>query len=377
MSDIDFKMIERIEITTYQDKAEEIEKILHEFQVPYTRTSCQSYNVQCLFYIVTLPGMISSSLIEELANKIDASQKINLITHYKTESTISDYLTRFESLLQDNKNATTWKDVYDNEKDKKNHDNTDISLTLQQIKNKIKVKKTAKRPVEDLISKSDSFLSNKWELYVMTLIATVVALVGLITNSVALIIGAMLLSPLLAPISSIALNSTIGRLKELNQSVTFSAKMILSSIALATAITLGLSMIMHIQVTPEIQSRMDDRPTSIIVAVMLGIAGGVAMFTTIPEIIIGVAIAVALIPPVAVIGIGIGLGSIDIASKASLVLASNIIGLVMGFLIIFLFKGVSSRKYYEQQKAKKVIKANILILSCLAGALIFIEKFLY
>jgi uncharacterized membrane protein len=171
------------------------------------------------------------------------------------------------------------------------------------------------------------------------------------------------------------LNSTIGRLKEMYQSITFSAKMILSSIALATAVTLGLSMIMHIQVTPEIQSRMDDRPTSIVVAVMLGIAGGVAMLTTIPEIIIGVAIAVALIPPAAVIGIGIGLGSIDITSKAALVLASNIIGLVMGFLIIFLLKGVSSRKYYEQQKAKEVTKINILVLICLAGVLIFIEKF--
>lgn len=100
--------------------------------------------------------------------------------------------------------------------------------------------------------------------------------------------------------------------------------------ALAAVITIGLSMVISIEITPEIQSRTEERPIGIIVAVLLGIAGGLVI-TAIPEIIVGVAIAVALIPPAAVSGIGIGLGSFDIAFSAFLILVSCIIGLIIGF----------------------------------------------
>ena len=106
---------------------------------------------------------------------------------------------------------------------------------------------------------------------------------------------------------------------------------------------------------------------------MLGIAGGLALITAIPEIIVGVAIAVALVPPATVTGIGIGLGSRDIAVGAFLTLFSSIIGLVIGFLIVFLLKRVRPRNYYEQKKAKQVIVINIVISIFLAALLTLIE----
>lgn len=75
-------------------------------------------------------------------------------------------------------------------------------------------------------------------------------------------------------------------------------------------------MIVSIEITPEILSRTKERLSAIIVAIMLGIAGGLALITAIPEIIVGVAIAVALVPSATATGIGIGLGSIDIAVSA-------------------------------------------------------------
>jgi uncharacterized membrane protein len=99
----------------------------------------------------------------------------------------------------------------------------------------------------------------------------------------------MLISPLMGPISSISLNSVLGRRKELKQSIFFGAKLVSSSILLAAAITLPLSMIIPIEITPEIQSRTEERPIGIIVVVLLGIAGGSALITAIPEIIVGVA----------------------------------------------------------------------------------------
>ncbi len=98
-----------------------------------------------------------------------------------------------------------------------------------------------------------------------------------------------------------------------------------------------------------------------------------ALITAIPEIIVGVAIAVALIPPAAVTGIGIGLGSFDIAFSAFLILVSSIIGLIIGFLLIFLIKRVRPRRYHERKEAKKLVRTNVSILFVLAVVLAAIE----
>jgi uncharacterized hydrophobic protein (TIGR00341 family) len=369
--------MERIELTIYPTQAEEIENVLSEFQVPYVKTAAESYGIQVLFYIITVPSQMSGNLIEILETKVDTKDKINNIAQYNTASTISKYLIKFESFLKETDDNEIKSDsksykIHKSSTASSSSSSSELDITFRSIKNKFQIKE--KRPIaEELIAKTDAFSSLRKDVYVMMLISTVVALVGLISNSVAIIIGAMLISPLMSPISSIALNSVLGRPKEVKQSIIFGAKLLSSSILLATAITLVLSMIIHVEVTPEIQSRTKERPSTIIVAIMLGIAGGLALITAIPEIIVGVAIAVALVPPATVTGIGIGLGSRDIAVGAFLTLFSSIIGLVIGFLIVFLLKRVRPRNYYEQKKAKQVIVINIVISIFLAALLTLIE----
>lgn len=350
--------MEQIEVTLYPNQAEEIEKILEEFQVPYVKTAAESYKVACFHYVVTCPQEIAGTLIDMIAKKFDTSQRINVIAHYKTESTISDYLHKFEAFLKEELAP---------------HDKPDISTVsaFKSVKDMIKTKKTG--PVEGIVAKTDAFLSKKKDIYVMILVATVVALVGLVSNNVAVIIGAMLISPLLGPISSFALNSVLGRQNRIQESILFGSAMIGSSVGVAAVLTLTLSAFYTIEITPEIQSRTEVSPILIVVAVMLGIAGGLALLTSIPEIIVGVAIAVALVPPATTAGIGFGLGSADIAFGASLVLLSNIIGMVIGFMVIFLAKGISPRKYYEKKKAKKVLTVNIIVMVLLAIVLGVIE----
>jgi len=209
----------------------------------------------------------------------------------------------------------------------------------------------------------------------MILVATIVALVGLVTNNIAIIIGAMLISPLLGPISSIAANLVLGRHGNAKESVLFTCKMILSSIALAALLTAGLSLFYNVEVTSEIESRTDTNPIFIIVAVMLGMAGGLAMLTAIPEIIVGVAIAVALIPPSTTVGIGLGLGSMQVAEGASFVLLSNLLGLVIGFIIMFLIRRISPGEQQEKEKATQIHRISIMLLVSLAIALAIMQLF--
>lgn len=357
---VDVSKLERIEITLYPNQAEEIEKILEEFQVPYTKTPAESYKIQCLHYVIFSPNEIAATLIDILAHKFDTNQRINVITHYKPEATISEYLRKFEAFLKEETNPQA-----------ANSADIDLAAGFKSVKDKIKIKKLG--PIEGLVTRTDAFLSRKMDSYWMILVATVIAFVGLVSNNVAVIIGAMLISPLMGPIASIALNSVLGREKQIRKSMIFGSQMILSSIGLAAALAAILMLFYPIQPTPEILSRTEVSPILIVVAVMLGIAGGLAMLTSIPEIIVGVAIAVALVPPATTAGIGIGIGSTDIAGSAALVLLSNIIGMVIGFMVVFLLKGISPRKYYEKQKAREVLRMNILVLVTLAAALGAIE----
>ena len=335
---------ERLEVTVYPNQSKDIEDILKEYSIHYIKTNGESYDVECIHYIIIAPKEIITILIDLIASKLDTKQRINVITQYKTESTISEYLTK---LL---------KSYIDEEK--------------------INVKSNKHNgPIESLITKTDSFFSKQNDTLIMILIATIVALVGLITNNVAVIIGGMLISPLIGPISSFSLNSILGRRTQINKSILFAIKMLVSSICLAALMTFVISFFTEIPITTEIQSRVNVSPLLIIFAIVLGIGGGLAILTSSFEIIVGVAIAVALVPPAAVCGIGIGIGSFEIAYGSFLVLMSNIIGIIIGFMGIFLIKGISPRKYYQKQRAKEVFRINIIIMCILAVSLAIIEIF--
>ncbi|MGH9951513.1 MAG: hypothetical protein ACRD5J_07815 [Nitrososphaeraceae archaeon] len=93
--------MERLEIIAYPNQMEEIEQILNEFQIPYIRTKAESYGIECLCYTVMVPNKLSKIIVEALANKIDTKQKTNIITHYKAESTVSEYLEKYEKFLDE------------------------------------------------------------------------------------------------------------------------------------------------------------------------------------------------------------------------------------------------------------------------------------
>ncbi len=138
-------------------------------------------------------------------------------------------------------------------------------------------------------------------------------------------------------------------------------------------LTAGLSLFQPVDITSEIQSRTDTNPIFIVAVVMLGIAGCLTMLTVIPEIIVGVAIAVVLIPPATTVGIGLGLGSAQVAEGASFVLLSNLLGLIMGLMIVFLLKKVSPRGLQEKQKAIQSHRISIMLLVGLAIGLAIMQ----
>ncbi|RKF17399.1 TIGR00341 family protein [Alginatibacterium sediminis] len=192
----------------------------------------------------------------------------------------------------------------------------------------------------------------------LMILSTLLASFGLFANSPPVIIGAMILAPLMGPIISLAMAMVRQDLNLLRSSV------------ITLLIGLGLGLLFAIIVswliplvpnTSEILARV--RPTLIDlgVAVVSGIAGAYAHAkASLAKSMAGVAIAVALVPPLAVTGIGISWWDLPMMSGAFLLFFTNLCGIVLSAAITFILLG-----YAPFQRAKRG-----LIISTLAVALV-------
>lgn len=165
----------------------------------------------------------------------------------------------------------------------------------------------------------------------MVTLACGIAMLGLLQNSVAVIIGAMLISPLMGPI--IALGMSLATFDFI--SMRRALKTLATGIALALAIAIGIVLVSPLQeATPEILARTEPTLFDLLVAVLSGIAGAYATITRKGETIVGVAIATALMPPLAVVGFGVATGNGGIAGGAGFLFMTNLLAIAFSATIV-------------------------------------------
>jgi len=292
-----------------------------------------------LRYTGICPDLLANALTNELNKIIDTRNKDLYVTSLTVEATLSDYLSDYAKELE----------------------------TKQ-----IKVKK--KKLIEEYESLIDPNVKFNKNLLFMIVIAAGVAVAGLFANNASLVIGAMLISPLLGPISAFSFNTAVGKTDKMIKSLVSGLILLIAVISTGALLTIIAIQFTDLPLTSEIISRTEISPVFLAVAIALGLAGGIAMSTNIPGILVGVAIAAALVPPATVSGIGIALWDWSIFSSALTLTAANIIGLVLGMMIVFFIGGVTPRKFYEKEKAQRhmIITITIFVgLSILLGFLLF------
>ena len=329
----------KIEVVCYEPQSQSLEYTFKKYKIPFHVELTVADDEKLLRYTGICPDSLSSALTNELSKIIDTRRKELYITSLAIEATLSDYLSNYVKELE-----------------------------TKQVKTK------AKKLIEEYESLIEPNVSFNKNLLFMIVIAAGVAVVGLFANNASLVIGAMLISPLLGPVSAFSFNTAVGKTNKMVKSL-ISGLILLSAViatgALLTAIALQIT---DLPLTDEILSRTEISPVFLAVAIALGFAGGIAMSTNIPGILVGVAIAAALVPPATVSGIGIALWDFDMFSSALTLTGANIIGLVLGMMVIFFIVGVTPRKFYEKEKAHNhmIITISIFIgLSILLGFLLF------
>jgi len=189
-------------------------------------------------------------------------------------------------------------------------------------------------------------------------LSTIVAAIGLIENNVAVVVGAMVIAPLLGPNLAFALGTALGDTALMKKSGLTTA----FGILLAIALSVVLGLVWPFDVTsPELMSRTNVGLSSVVLALASGAAASISLTTGLSSVLVGVMVAVALLPPAATFGLMLGHGNINFAIGAGLLLAINVVCVNLSCKLVFFIKGVRPRTWLEKEKAKRAMLVFILM----------------
>jgi uncharacterized hydrophobic protein (TIGR00271 family) len=198
------------------------------------------------------------------------------------------------------------------------------------------------------------------EYVALLTLAGLIALFGLLENSAAVIIGAMLISPLMNPILSAALALLLGDGKLGKRS----AIVLVVSITGVIGITwLVASLTPLKQATPEILARTAPNLLDLFIAVLSGLAGTLALrnSSVAMTILPGVAIAVAVIPPLSVVGYGLSAHQPSTEGGAFLLFVTNLVAIIISAAVVFRTMGFRPHRETEQGRWKLKYRAGISV----------------
>lgn len=182
--------------------------------------------------------------------------------------------------------------------------------------------------------------SSKWDFDFIALIclSTLIAAGGLIQNSAAVVIGAMLVAPLMTPLLGAGLSLVQGNPVLLRNALQTVSRGFMVAVALSYFVGWVWP---GLRLTSEMSQRGAPNVLDLLVAFISGIAAAYAigrpnLLSALP----GVAIAAALVPPTATIGLGLSMGQWRLAVGAALLFLTNIVAIVLGTACSFLAVGV-------------------------------------
>ena len=189
-------------------------------------------------------------------------------------------------------------------------------------------------------------------------LSTIVAVLGLVEDNVAIVIGAMVIAPLLGPNLALALGTALGDLALMRQSLLTS----FAGLTLALLMSVIIGWVMPLDMAShELMARTDVGMDSVALALASGAAATLSLTTGLSSVLVGVMVAVALLPPAATLGLMLGSGHLSLATGAALLLAVNVVSVNLAAKLVFLIKGVRPRTWLEKGKARRAMTAYIAV----------------
>ncbi len=211
--------------------------------------------------------------------------------------------------------------------------------------------------------------------FAMVVLSAIVATIGLDHNSVAVVIGAMVIAPLLGPNMALALATTLGDLPLAKRAALTS----LGGVATVAVMTAIIGALLHVDPTmSELASRTHVRLSDVALALAAGCAGALSFTTGVSATMVGVMVAAALLPPMVTFGLLLGGGQTSLAMGALSLLLANLICLNLAGVTTFLVQGIRPATWWEKERAAKATRIAIslwaTLLALLVGLILLLRK---
>ncbi|CCJ36227.1 hypothetical protein BN140_1304 [Methanoculleus bourgensis MS2] len=299
--------------------------------------------------------------LEDLYYTISLAGEIYEITVFTPDENLDDLIEKIRSALDlrynDNMIEVSTPDFV-------------ISSLLERAEKK-HVEKEEKTPVEKLLDSIRGYAELDLEKLALTSIAGLIALSGLLLDNPVIIIGAMLLSPIIGPIYGFTVYVALGMPRESLRCLGVLAALLLGVFILSAIATFLISTVIPLALTDEIASRLVANPIYTLMAVLLGFAAVLAFNRGTSEVIAGVAIAAAIIPPTVVTGLVLVLEPVSLISSALLV-AGQIVGLIAGALVAVTLLKVEPREARDKAIAKRYLIRSVVLIVFLFALLLWL-----
>ena len=200
----------------------------------------------------------------------------------------------------------------------------------------------AKVVIDEITAGSDTHI----RFYALLIVSSMIACFGLATNSTAVIIGAMLVSPLMTPIFGVALGMLEGDTRLLSRALL--AETVGVILAIGSAFLVGMMQFTGGEATTEMLIRTQPNLLDLLVAIFAGFAGAYALVDErISPALPGVAIATAIVPPLSVCGLCLSMGAWTGALGAFLLFLANFVSILIVALSTFAISGLARPRHIK------------------------------
>lgn len=220
---------------------------------------------------------------------------------------------------------------------------------------------------EELYSDIADSLGSSSIYYVLVLLSTIVAAGGMMRNDVAVVVGAMVIAPLIGPNIALALGTTLADTALVWKSLRINFTGLFAALVLSVGIGAAIE---FSPTTSQIAARTQVDLGSVALALAAGVAGALSMTRGMSTALIGVMVAVALLPPLVALGMLAGAGYWLPAYGAGLLLLINVTSINLAAVMTFVAQGIRPATWYEAEVAKKRTRYAIALWVVVLGVLV-------
>ncbi|MBX0348966.1 MULTISPECIES: TIGR00341 family protein [Haloarcula] len=233
---------------------------------------------------------------------------------------------------------------------------------------------------EELTSKANDLAPSLPTYAIMTVISAVIATAGLLLDSPAVVVGSMVIAPLIGPAMTANVGTVVDDQELFVRGVKLQAVGLLLAIVSATVFAVFVRTanvippLAEVTSVGQIRERVAPDFLSLVVALGAGAAGVISLTSGVSTALVGVMIAVALIPPAATVGIGIAWGEPLVSLGSGVLLLVNVLSINLAVLVGLWYQGYRPEHWFREGNARSatvkrigVLVASILVLSAFLG----------